>query len=140
VHRDLPKILKDYSKEVIRSGPENVIQFSREYFESILKAQGYFETGPKKPKQIIEANEGQFVWREGTAKVTDHYKLMDNISETKKVRAAVHKVTGVERSILQKPFKVGTPEREALKTRIIEHSARFDHRSIVKLIEVFEDE
>lgn len=33
VHRDLPKILKDYSKEVIRNGPENIVSFSREYFE-----------------------------------------------------------------------------------------------------------
>ena len=37
VHRDLPKILKDYSKEVIRNGPENIMQFSRDYFEEILK-------------------------------------------------------------------------------------------------------
>jgi hypothetical protein len=38
VHRDLPKILKDWSKEVIRKEPENVAKFSREYFEEILKA------------------------------------------------------------------------------------------------------
>jgi len=37
VHRDLPQILKNYSKEVIRSAPDDVIKFSREYFEAILK-------------------------------------------------------------------------------------------------------
>ena len=103
MHRDLPKILKDYSKEVIRNGPENVVQFSREYFEEILKKQGYFEgAGDKKPKQqqAVEASEKQFVWRETGAKVTDHYKIMDNISESKKLRVAVHKKTGIERAIL----------------------------------------
>ena len=100
IHRDLPKILKDYSKEVIRSGPENIIQFSRQYFEDILKKQGYFEPEDKKPKQVIEASEKQFVWREHGAKVTDHYKIMDNISESKKLRVAVHKKTGLERAVL----------------------------------------
>jgi hypothetical protein len=101
VHRDLPKILKDYTKEVIRNGPENIMQFSRAYFEEILKKQGYFEGGDKKPKQQpVEASEKQFVWRESGVKVTDHYKIMDNISETKKLRVKVHKKTGVERAIL----------------------------------------
>lgn len=29
VHMDLPQILKNYSKEVIRNNPDNVISFSR---------------------------------------------------------------------------------------------------------------
>ena len=29
----LPEILKDFSKEVIRSNPTNLVTFSREYFE-----------------------------------------------------------------------------------------------------------
>ncbi len=37
VHRDLPLILKDYSKEVIRNNPESILKFSREYFENILR-------------------------------------------------------------------------------------------------------
>lgn len=144
VHRDLPKILKDYSKEVIRNGPENIAQFSREYFEEILKQQGYFDgaSKDKKPKQqqVIEASEKQFVWRESGAKVTDHYKIMDNISESKKLRVAVHKKTGIERAILQKALKAGSAERALLKSKILDHIARFDHPSFVKLIEVFEDE
>ena len=65
---------------------------------------------------------------------------MDNISETKKARVAVHKVSGAERAVLQKALKAGTPEREALKTKVLTYVAKFDHPSIVKLIEVFEDE
>lgn len=41
VPADLPTILKDFSKEVIRSNPEDVVKFSREYFENALKDQGY---------------------------------------------------------------------------------------------------
>ena len=29
----LPEILKDFSKEVIRNSPQDIISFSREYFE-----------------------------------------------------------------------------------------------------------
>ena len=35
---DLPGILKNYSKEVIRSNPEDIVKFSREYFEGLLRA------------------------------------------------------------------------------------------------------
>ena len=76
------------------------MQFSREYFEEILKKQGYFETGDKKQKPVVEASEKQFVWRESGVKVTDHYKIMDNISESKKLRVAIHKKSGIERAIL----------------------------------------
>ena len=32
VPEDLPEILKDYSKEVIRNNPNDIIKFSKEYF------------------------------------------------------------------------------------------------------------
>ena len=35
---ELPEILKNYSKAVIRNNPENIISFSRKYFED-LKAE-----------------------------------------------------------------------------------------------------
>lgn len=56
------------------------------------------------------------------------------------LRLAVHKASGVERGVLQKAFKNGTAEREALKKRILDEVARWNHPSIVRLIEVFEDE
>ena len=34
---ELPGILKNYSKEVIRNNPEDIISFSRKYFEDLLK-------------------------------------------------------------------------------------------------------
>lgn len=62
VQHDLPTILKDYSKEVIRMGPENIVKFSREYFESILRSQGYFEE--KKRPEVLNATDKSFIWRE----------------------------------------------------------------------------
>ena len=38
VPETLPDILKNYSKAVIRNNPENIISFSRKYFED-LKAE-----------------------------------------------------------------------------------------------------
>ena len=32
VPKDLPEILKDFSKEVIRNNPPDIVKFSREYF------------------------------------------------------------------------------------------------------------
>ena len=32
---ELPEILKNYSKAVIRENPENIISFSRKYFENL---------------------------------------------------------------------------------------------------------
>eukprot|EP00352_Strombidinopsis_acuminata_P003045 CAMPEP_0176378306 /NCGR_PEP_ID=MMETSP0126-20121128/29521_1 /TAXON_ID=141414 ORGANISM="Strombidinopsis acuminatum, Strain SPMC142" /NCGR_SAMPLE_ID=MMETSP0126 /ASSEMBLY_ACC=CAM_ASM_000229 /LENGTH=60 /DNA_ID=CAMNT_0017740541 /DNA_START=18 /DNA_END=200 /DNA_ORIENTATION=- len=33
VPEELPGILKDFSKEVIRCNPDDIVQFAREYFE-----------------------------------------------------------------------------------------------------------
>lgn len=52
----------------------------------------------------------------------------------------MHKKTGIERTIIQKPLKKGTPERDQLKQKMLELVAKFDHPSIVRFIEVFEDD
>ena len=36
---ELPGILKDFSKEVIRESPEDLISFSKDYFEAKVKEQ-----------------------------------------------------------------------------------------------------
>ncbi|KAJ8609760.1 hypothetical protein CTAYLR_009255 [Chrysophaeum taylorii] len=40
VHPELPVILKDYSKAIIRANPKNVIAFSAEYFRLKAGIQG----------------------------------------------------------------------------------------------------
>ena len=39
VPEELPQILKEFSKEVIRQNPSDVVQFSKEYFEMKHKIQ-----------------------------------------------------------------------------------------------------
>ena len=39
VPEELPAILKDFSKEVIRSNPKDLVRFSREYFERKVEEQ-----------------------------------------------------------------------------------------------------
>jgi hypothetical protein len=37
VPEELPQILREFSKEVIRTNPEDLVKFGREYFEMKLK-------------------------------------------------------------------------------------------------------
>ena len=50
----LPEILKNYSKAVIRENPENIISFSRRYFEN-LKAER--DKDKKESEQTLNAEE-----------------------------------------------------------------------------------
>ena len=43
VQDEFPGIIKNYTKEVIRNGPDNIVTFSRMYFEELLKERGYFD-------------------------------------------------------------------------------------------------
>ena len=49
---ELPEILKNYSKAVIRNNPENLIAFSRKYFED-LKAER--DKNKKESEATLEA-------------------------------------------------------------------------------------
>ena len=42
VNTDFPKILLEYSKEVIRANPTDLAVFSRQYFEQKLKETGFY--------------------------------------------------------------------------------------------------
>lgn len=39
VPEELPRILKNYSKEVIRNNPEDIVAFSAKYFEQLQEDQ-----------------------------------------------------------------------------------------------------
>ena len=43
VQDEFPKILKDFTKEIVRKSPENPVKFAKSYFEAMLKERGYFE-------------------------------------------------------------------------------------------------
>ena len=52
VPEELPEILKNYSKAVIRTNPDNLIAFSRKYFED-LKAER--DKNKKESEATLEA-------------------------------------------------------------------------------------
>lgn len=94
VHPDLPSILKAFSKEVIRQVPENVVTFSRQYFEQVLKQQGYqFEKQEEAETSGVEP------------KVEKVYKVSAQEEDWGIVtvaRRANHRRSGAERVIVQK--------------------------------------
>ena len=59
VPENLPVIMKHYSKAVIRSQPEDLVEFSQKYFESLIKKRetgedqtGFFEIAKPSSHQI----------------------------------------------------------------------------------------
>jgi hypothetical protein len=77
VAEDLPKILLDYSKEVIRKNPENVIKFSRLYFEQKCKETGFFEDNREKLEvDITKTN------LKKTDKIEDNYIIGDLVGDS----------------------------------------------------------
>ena len=131
---DLPTVLKNYSKEVIRKNPGNVVQFSREYFEQLLKEQGYFDDNLDK----LQVTNKSMLYRKGD--IMDHYTLGYPYTDSyfEKARVGTHKKTGIERAILQKN-KREYPNREIFIQKM-ERFSTFDHPNIVRYLEIYEDE
>ena len=136
VHPELPMVLKNFAKEVIIASPENVISFGRQYFEQLLKEQGFFNDNPLDKLQITGKS---LLYREGQS-IHDNYSIGEMYSDSyfKKARVGVHKKTGIERAILQKS-KDEFPDREAFIQKI-ERFQAFDHPCIVRYLEIYEDE
>lgn len=135
VHQELPAILKNYSKEVIRSNPDDVIAFSRQYFEALLKEDGYFDDHLSK----LQVTGKSMLFRKGE-KITDHYEIGDMYSDSyyRKARIGIHKKTGIERAIIQKA-KSDYASHDAFVKKM-EYFGSFDHPNIVRYLEVYEDE
>ena len=94
---DFPGLLKNFIKEVVRSQPDNVAAFSRQYFEAILKARGKL---PENSKQKAVFNPKEF-YLDHKTNIKDHYELHEHIGDpaTSRVRRGVHVVQKVSRAI-----------------------------------------
>ena len=97
VHSDLPAILKAYSKEVIRNSPQNIITFSRQYFEDQMKKHGFNIANIDDYVPPQDFNHGEEI------KIENVYKMIhDDDSEwglLRKTTKALHKKSGHERNI-----------------------------------------
>lgn len=82
---------------MIRKNPEDIISFSRQYFEQLLKDDGYFDDHLDK----LQITGKSLLFRKGE-KVTDVYEIGDMYSDSyyRKARVGIHKKTGIERAIL----------------------------------------
>lgn len=133
VQDEFPKILKDFTKEIIRKNPEDVIKFGRSYFESILRENGFFEDHLEK----LEADGREFIARVNE-NIHDHYYITGIIGDVydSKARLGVHKITNMERAIKEVSKSSIADLKDYYKK--IELVRQLDHPNIVKYLEYFE--
>ena len=142
VQDDFPKILKDYTKEVVRKGIQgqaDIVKFSMDYFESLLRERaegggryGGLNASTKSLAKMIINKHGE--------NVLDHYYITGIIGNPydSKARLAVHKVTGIERAIKEVPKASITDPHEYIKKLSL--IGGLDHPNICRYLELFEDE
>ncbi|CDW76891.1 protein kinase domain containing protein [Stylonychia lemnae] len=135
VQDDFPKILKDFTKEIIRKNPDDITKFGREYFEQVLKERGYFDDHLEK----LQVDAKEFIFRVNE-KVHDHYYITGMIGNPydSKARLGVHQKSGIERAI-KVVDKSNIDNLDEYK-RKIELVKNLDHPNIAKYLEYFEDD
>ena len=96
VNSSFPNILLDYSKEVIRNSPYDVINFSRKYFEQKLVDSGFYRDQLNK----LDVSLTSLVQQKGE-KIHKHYTIGAIIGDVtwSKAREATHKKTGALRAV-----------------------------------------
>jgi calcium-dependent protein kinase len=142
VQDEFPKILKDYTKEVVRKGIQgqaDIVKFSMDYFETLLRERaegggryGGLNASTKSLAKMIINKHGE--------NVLDHYYITGIIGNPydSKARLAVHKVTGIERAIKEVPKASITDLHEYIKKLSL--IGGLDHPNICRYLELFEDE
>ncbi len=144
---EFPGILKNYIKEVVKNNPEtdNLISYSRQYFEQLLTERGYFENlannEAAEEKQelalldFITDNKGVF---------SDSYKVISDYEALKYTEAAdvllvQHLASGIERLVkVYKKQTISNAERHRMRNELAT-IRQLDHPNVVRLIETFED-
>lgn len=134
---EFPGILKNFVKAVVRAQPENMVEFSRKYFENLKTT--------KKPvgaadRQRIVTNPKEF-YLSHKDNIKDHYILHETIGEgaLSRVRRGVHRSTGFTRAIkVVKKEDLEFGERRKLLDEI-ELLKELDHINIGRVFEMYED-
>ena len=132
-----PGILKNFIKEVVREQPEQLVTFSRQYFENLLKARGDYS--PDQSNRI-ELNPKEF-YLNHKDNVKDHFDLHEQIGEgaLSRVRRGVHKISGITRAVkIVRKEDLEFGERRKLLEEI-ELLKQLDHPNIGQVIEMYED-
>eukprot|EP00347_Sterkiella_histriomuscorum_P016975 403351138 len=135
VNSDFPKILLEYSKEVIRQSPADIAAFSREYFEKKLQETGFYVDNLNK----LDVQINQMIYQKGE-KFHNHYKLGKVIGDVtcSKARIAVHKKTKQEKAV--KIYDKSTiPNLEDYMSKIDKILNTIDHPLVMNYQEIYED-
>lgn len=134
VQDEFPKILKDFTKEIIRKSPEDLVKFGRSYFEQLLKEKGYFDDHLKKLEQATAA---QLVFKQNE-NIHDNYEITGIIGDVwdSKARLGVHKITKIERAIKEvAKSSIADLNEYRKKIQLVKD---LDHPNIVKYLEYYE--
>lgn len=132
-----PGILKNFVKEVVRSKPENMIEFSRQYFETLHKQKNVMGA---QDRQRIDFNPKEF-YLSHKDNIKDHYQLHETIGEgaLSRVRRGVHIHSGITRAIkVVKKEDLEFGDRRKLLEEI-ELLKQLDHANIGQVYEMYED-
>ena len=136
---EFPKILKDFIKDIIKkNNNEDVVKFSKEYFENLLKERGYFDDHLEKVNQKLQ----NFIIRNKDEQIYDNYYISDLIGDyDSKARLGIHKKSGLERAI-----KVVSKWEISENSNLDEYMEKvnllnsLDHPNIVRYLEIYENE
>ena len=137
VQDELPKILKDFTKEIIRKNPEDIIKFGRQYFEQLLKENGYFDDNLDK----LQTDSTKAFIKKVDGSIHDHYYISGVIGDPydSKARLAVHKKTGIERAVkIVEKSTLGSLKEYAEYVKQVSLVSSLDHPNIVKYFEYYE--
>ena len=132
-----PGILKNFVKEVVRAQPDEIVSFSRQYFEDLLKMRGTFEA-PERER--VEMNPKEFYLKHKD-NIKDHYDIHEVVGEgaLSRVKRGVHKLSQVPRAIkIVRKEDLEWGDRGKLLDEI-ELLKELDHPNIGQVIEMFED-
>ena len=132
-----PGILKNFIKEVVRQQPEQLVTFSRQYFENLMKNRADY--APDQSNRV-ELNPKEF-YLNHQDNIKDHYDLHEQIGEgaLSRVRRGVHKTSGITRAIkVVRKEDLEFGERRKLLEEI-ELLKQLDHPNIGQVIEMYED-
>ena len=132
-----PGILKNFIKEVVRQQPEQLVTFSRQYFENLMKNRADY--APDQSNRV-ELNPKEF-YLNHQDNIKDHYDLHEQIGEgaLSRVRRGVHKTSGITRAVkVVRKEDLEFGERRKLLEEI-ELLKQLDHPNIGQVIEMYED-
>lgn len=134
VHSTMPALLLDYSKEVIRANPANLVLFSKNYFKQRLLDAGTFDQ-----PSALEVKVSDLLFRKGQ-KFHQHYQLGPVIGDPTVSMARVATQTKTGKQVAVKLYDKSTiPDFASYLQKAEEMQRKLDHPHLMKYEEIYED-